>query len=192
MTMEASNDEKLPAILAEMRDRADTIVNERAITERNFVSQETVAEWADRIEAEVKRDCKEAVVCIAAIRKALEMFVNHASCLYHCDLHRFYPNATKCDGVLVDEGECPMKPECDAVFAGRAALAVPSRNCDRFVNELDAQLAFLNEVWLISVDKETMLEQDKYENWTDEMRKRYSRWLLAPATEQKGEFDGGK
>lgn len=67
---------------------------------------------------------------MAAIRKALEMFVNHASCLYYCDLHRFYPNATKCDGVLADEGECSMKPECDAVFAGRAALAASPRNCD--------------------------------------------------------------
>lgn len=65
------------------------------------------------------------------------------------------------------------------------ALAAPPRNCDRFADEIDAQIAFLNEVWLISVDRETMLELDKYENWTDEMRKRYGRWLLAPA-ERKG------
>lgn len=69
--------------------------------------------------------------------------------------------------------------------------AVP-RNCDRFTDELDAQLAFLNEVWLISVDRETMTEQDAYENWTDEMRARYGRWLFAPATEQKGETDEQK
>ena len=67
------------------------------------------------------------------------------------------------------------------------ALSAPARNCDRFEDELDAQLAFLNEVWLISVDRETMLERDKYENWTDEMRKRYGRWLLAPAAEREGE-----
>ena len=67
-----------------------------------------------------------------------------------------------------------------------AALAAPARNCDRFTDELDAQLAFLNEVWLISIDRETMTEQDAYENWTDEMRARYGRWLLASATEQKG------
>lgn len=128
---------------------------------------------------------------MAAIRKALEMFVDHASCLYHCDIHRLYPNTTECGGVLADGEECPMKPECDAVFKGRAALAAPPRNCDRFVDELDAQLAFLNEVWLITVDRETMLEQDKYENWTDEMRKRFGKWLLAFATKE-GEDDGSK
>ena len=72
------------------------------------------------------------------------------------------------------------------------ALAAPHRNCDRFADELDAQLAFLNEVWLISIDRETMTEQDTYEKWTDEMRTRYGRWILAPATEQKGDNDGSK
>ena len=74
----------------------------------------------------------------------------------------------------------------------KSALSVPSRNCDRFVDELDAQLAFLNEVWLISVDRDTMLERDKYENWSDEMRTRYGRWLLAHVTERKGETNGSK
>ena len=73
-----------------------------------------------------------------------------------------------------------------------AALAAPPRNCDRFADELDAQLAFLNEVWLISINRETMTEQDTYENWTDEMRTRYGRWLLAPATEQKKEAEIGR
>ena len=75
----------------------------------------------------------------------------------------------------------------DIIAIVQSAISAPARNCDRFEDELDAQLAFLNEVWLISVDRETMLEQDKYENWTDEMRKRYGRWLLAPAAERKGE-----
>jgi len=61
----------------------------------------------------------------------------------------------------------------------RDALAKPPRNCDRFVDELDTQLAFLNEEWLISVDRESMLENDKFENWTDEMRSVYARWLMA-------------
>ena len=71
----------------------------------------------------------------------------------------------------------------EVASACRAALSAPQRNCDRFVDELDAQLAFLNEVWLISIGRETMTEQDAYENWTDEMRARYGRWLLAPAKE---------
>lgn len=63
----------------------------------------------------------------------------------------------------------------------RAALAAPARNCDRYADELDAQLAFLNDVWLISVGKNTMLEKDKFENWTEQMKTRYGRWLFAPA-----------
>lgn len=75
--------------------------------------------------------------------------------------------------------------------AKRAVAATP-RNCDRFNDELDAQLEFLNEVWLISVDKDTMLERDRFENWTDEMRLRYAKWLMAPAKKREGETDGSK
>lgn len=57
------------------------------------------------------------------------------------------------------------------------------RNCDRFIDEIDAQLAFLNEVWLISVDRATMLERDKFDEWTEEMKERYGRWLMETAKE---------
>lgn len=67
------------------------------------------------------------------------------------------------------------------------AIYATARNCDRFADETDAQIAFLNEAWLISVDRKTMLVRDKYENWSDEMRAKYGRWLLAPAAERKGE-----
>lgn len=67
---------------------------------------------------------------VSEMCEALEMFVNHASCLYHCDIHRFHPEITSCDGKFADGTDCPMKPECDAVFRGRAALAMPLRNCD--------------------------------------------------------------
>lgn len=60
-----------------------------------------------------------------------------------------------------------------------AVLAAPDRNCDRFGDELDAQLAFMNEEWLISVDRDSMLEKDRFENWTDEMKSAYARWLMA-------------
>lgn len=58
------------------------------------------------------------------------------------------------------------------------ALNSPVKNCDRFNDALDAQLEFLNEVWLISVDRESMLERDKFENWTPEMKSRYAEWLM--------------
>lgn len=83
--------------------------------------------------------------------------------------------------------DTPMQDVAEVMDEIEKASSAPPRNCDRFVDELDAQLAFLNEVWLISVDRETMLERDKFENWSDEMKTRYGRWLLAHATERKGE-----
>lgn len=41
-------------ILNEMRNRADTVIEGRTITERKFVPQEKVEEWADQIESAVK------------------------------------------------------------------------------------------------------------------------------------------
>ena len=73
----------------------------------------------------------------------------------------------------------------ELVQRARDALSDPPRNCDRFADELDAQLAFLNEEWLISVDKDSMLERDRFENWTDEMRSAYARWLMVKS-------EGGK
>lgn len=70
------------------------------------------------------------------------------------------------------------------IDTARAALSEPPRNCDRFTDELDAQLAFLNEEWLISVDRDSMLEKDKFDNWTDQMRSAYARWLMAKANEK--------
>lgn len=81
----------------------------------------------------------------------------------------------------------PCLDGCETQKMAMRALARPIRNCDRFGDELDAQLAFLNEEWLISVSRETMLERDKFENWTNEMRSRYARWLMAPANHKEEE-----
>ena len=121
-----------------------------------------------------------AVGNMAAMREALVAIMD-----YVAPIHTYLP---------------PKRRSLTALFAvadtirniAQKALAAPARNCDRFADELDAQLAFLNEVWLISIDRETMSEQDTYEKWTDEMRTRYGRWLLASATEQKGESNGNK
>ena len=74
-------------------------------------------------------------------------------------------------------------------FDATEALYATQRNCDRFADELDAQIEFLNSVWLISVTKDTMLEGDKFENWTEEMKSRYAKWLYAEA---KGCVNGSK
>ena len=82
--------------------------------------------------------------------------------------------------------ECGVDP-VEIRDIARTALSAPARNCDRFADETDAQIAFLNEVWLISVTKETALERDRFENWTDEMKSTYAKWLLAPEAERKGD-----
>lgn len=84
------------------------------------------------------------------------------------------------ESVLDDYAE-----ECPIADMVRDALSDPYRNCDRFTDELDAQIAFLNEVWLISVSKETMIEKDKFENWTEQMKERYGRWLMEQVKEKE-------
>ena len=110
----------------------------------------------------------------AAMRKALENLLYEAEHGYEI---RDAP-------VAGAPGERQTYHVVDAEYiidTARDALSEPPRNCDRFDDELDAQLAFLNEEWLISVDKDSMLEKDKFENWTDRMRSAYARWLMATA-----------
>lgn len=129
---------------------------------------------ADRIEAIDSADAWRSLYTqgnAAAMREALDLFVEYSELV--CKMGMF--NRDRLIAITTK---------------ARAALAAPARNCDRFADETDAQIAFLNEVWLISVDRETMLALDKYENWSDGMRTRYGRWLLAPAAERKGEGDG--
>lgn len=118
----------------------------------------------------------------AAMREALEMakkaICNHARANHTCR-SLAWENSTinaNCGDIL-----CGHRDLCEAKTAIQKALSEPPRNCDRFGDELDAQLAFLNEEWLISVDRDSMLEKDKFENWTDEMRSAYARWLMSTA-----------
>lgn len=80
------------------------------------------------------------------------------------------------------QGQCMF---CSAVNKARRVLGFRAElNKDRFLTDLDAQIAFLNEAWLISVDKETMLERDKIENWTDHMKSAYYDWLFTPTKKE--------
>ena len=83
------------------------------------------------------------------------------------------------DGYTVNVPE--MRSQVDA------ALAAPPRNCDRFADETDAQIAFLNEVCFIGV---TTLKDDPFDGWTNLMKERYAKWLLAPATKKEGGANG--
>ena len=55
------------------------------------------------------------------------------------------------------------------------ALDHRPRNCDRFGGETEAMVAFLNEVWRISVKS---LKDDPFDEWTPEMKARYAKWLM--------------
>jgi hypothetical protein len=84
------------------------------------------------------------------------------------------------DAPFLDEGE--LENESDLADDVWEVLQMKPRNCDRFATETDAQIAFLNEVWLIGVSK---LDRDPFDGWTNEMKSAYSKWLFAPATEKE-------
>ena len=157
-----------------MESLSDIVAQMRGRGEDGRVDRHLWNEYADRIEAAAKRVVVSktettTVGNAAAMREALDAALRFIGNL---EIEPYSP---------LDEAASELRQRI------MDALSAPARNCDRFADELEAQLAFLNEVWLISVDRETMLERDKYGNWTDEMRTRYGRWLLAPAAERKGE-----
>lgn len=124
----------------------------------------------------------------APMREALEDFSRtmYNEALYNCTEKAMigkYDNTqlSLCKSCVARGCECW---QMTLAREAKTALAAPARNCDRFGSEIDAQIVFLNEVWLISVDESTMLERDRFENWTDEMRSAYAKWLLAPAAER--------
>ena len=176
----------------------DVIESMERFASRHWMHDEgqNVREFAARLKAAWKRDEERAVE--HATRHAEAVARDNCRDCVHNPSGKNYEggNAAAMREALCDIVMLTMKVGYSihgdvacGIIASKAkyALSKPPRNCDRFADEPDAQLAFLNEVWLISVDRETMLERDKYENWTDEMRKRYGRWLLASAAGRKGE-----
>lgn len=185
----ASENETVMAVCAEWRaciEAADPSVwNDERIAGLVKTTKEQQLAYLDRIEAARERERTEIeanALAIGGIVEASRHTPGNAAAMREA-LETIHD---KVNGL--DE-ECGVDP-VEIRDIARAALAAPARNCDRFADETDAQIAFLNEVWLISVDRETMLALDKYENWSDGMRTRYGRWLLAPAAERKGEGDG--
>ena len=153
-------------ILNEMRNRADTVIEGRTITERNFVPQETIDEWADQIESAVKHMHGLAQAHCNMLAKAVK---------YHKDKHIGNAAAMRkaleaCMDYLwrVDH---PMNDVMRGLFKtaydkSQAALAAPPRNCDRYSH--DEALS----VWLAE-------KENGKNGYFDE-------WLYAPATEKEG------
>jgi len=114
------NSETQADIIREMRNRADTVIEGRVITVRNFVPQETVEDWADRIEAARKRELGDA----AALREALEAMLDE--CCNLCDV----PNQMTESGHACNWRDRWSGCQSKAIDKARAALATPPRNCD--------------------------------------------------------------
>lgn len=154
-------------VLTEMRNRSDTVIGGRAITMRNFVSQEKCEEWADRIEQSVTNHNQ------LKMREALEWFWSKRSMLDFC--HNNLSDKTWEDWDKVYHF---LREFADKV---QSALSAPPRNCDVFANERGALDAIHNDRGCV-------------QNPLDE-RKLTVHWLLADAktegeeSETKGEFD---
>ena len=159
--MEGDEAEKFDSIVSEMQDHA-VIKAEDA-----FYDYDAWLKLCNRLRTAHRRE----LANVAQMRDVLSKCEKYLSAVIRDNL--IYENEV--DGLntsyLADDA-------WDAIHKSKI------RNCDRFVDELDAQLAFLNEVWLISVSKETMLEHDKFEEWTEEMKTRYGRWLMETAKEK--------
>lgn len=190
--METIND-----IVREMRKKADLL----SIAGEG----DDLFELADRVEAAWEYTRKHSMYCTAHNCKLREIVESVTDCNQHetVDLESrcIYGaakdaepvgNAAKMRKALKEAKRTLCRWQADlpvlawvevetALCKIESALSAPPRNCDRFADELDAQLAFLNEVWLIFVTKDAMLERDKFENWTEEMKSRYAKWLFAEA-----------
>lgn len=104
----------------------------------------------------------------AAMREALEM------------MSSLFANGVICTSYANTQEE--MEQIEELYRKAKAALSAPPRNCDRFSDETEAMVAFLNEVWLISVNN---LKQDPFDEWTPEMKARYAKWLKEFRKEEK-------
>ncbi len=133
------NDEALADILAEMRNRADTVIEGRVITARNFVPQEAVEDWADRIEAAAERERAEieadALAVGGIVEAARQKKVGNAAALREA-LERVEQSwlARGEDGSSLHAG--------DTLGIISSALSAPPRNCDKFATAEVARLAF--------------------------------------------------
>ena len=179
----SEHNERLVDIVAEMR---------YSIIPKHRIDHELLALYAYRIEAAARRERAEIEANALAVGGVVEASRNKPSG-DAAAMREALGAVAELFWEIQGLGRSPISNKAYAVKRKViAALAKPPRNCDRFADELDAQIAFLNEVWLISVTKESLLEHDKFENWTDEMKARYAAWLLAPATAKEGETDGSK
>lgn len=63
------------------------------------------------------------------LRELLSKSIKRLEHVTGCDMHRFHPDATSCDGKI-STGECNHKKTCELIFEARKALAKPQRNCE--------------------------------------------------------------
>lgn len=145
--------ETLADILAEMRNRADTIIEGRVITARNFVTQEAVEAWADRIEAAAQREREAAEA--RQLNECVVVREEEAS-----EWRKRTGNAAAMRAALegivriAEEWDTPGIHAVQATLyrileAARAALAAPPRNCDSYdvENGVTACMQAIDAAW---------------------------------------------
>lgn len=150
--------------------------------EESVVSVDYLHDFADRAEAAHKREIEEAERRgNHSAMKAVCETIEKVGPLYDADsigdsvkLREALEDSNELLDELAKLGEWWDSAK-DQIEANNVALAAPARNCDRFHTENDTMIAFLNEVWLISVDT---LDNDPFDEWTPQMKARYARWLL--------------
>ena len=156
--------ETISDICAEMRDRSDTVIDGRVITERNLVPQEAVDDWADRIEAAEKRkrasledalaNCKQYAQKIERENEDGETRLDAEEIIATVDNEfagirpeRAPGNAAAMRAAL-EESRKFLLTNKHGYFESRlipqidAALSAPARNCDKYgiddIKEMDA------------------------------------------------------
>ena len=121
-------------ILNEMRNRADTVIEGRTITERKFVPQEKVEEWADQIESAVKHMHGLAQAHCNMLAKAVKYHkdkpIGNAAALRETLSDACYAmfNFLKAQNGGYEE-------MANALDKAKAALAKPPRACDLMTEE---------------------------------------------------------
>lgn len=159
--MEGGEAEKFDSIVSEMQDHAVMKAEDA------FYGQEDWLLLCNRLRTAHRRE----LANVAKMRDVLSKCEKYLSAVIRDSL--IYENEV--DGLntsdLADDA-------WDAIHKSKI------RNCDRFVDELDAQIAFLNEIGQLSVSKETITETEMFENWTERMKEVYGRWLMETAKEK--------
>lgn len=166
---------------------ADIVAQLRAVAHiQTADTPRSVMQFADRIEAAVKREELRWATANGELARMIDL-----------EKVQGYNAAAMREAVdKIQKLVTSDRPADEVEIANicRAALAKPPRNCDVFKSEDEAKSAFIayyNETFGLNGSIDEIGACDLKHN-VDGICHDYIQWLLAPATERKGEEDGSK